>query len=199
MTHLEVQFPADISYGSTGGSRFKTSIIELSSGYEKRNIEWSKSRAQFDVGHSIQDISAMDELVTFFNVMKGRANSFRMKDWSDYKITNQSIGTGDGILTDFQVFKRYTLAGVNHDRVLTKLVEGTLRYTVDGNPGIVSTINLNTGVLSFAQPPTVGQDIYIEYVEFDVPARFDTDHLDISQDYFETASWSSIPIIEIRV
>lgn len=197
--HIETQFPTDISYGSTGGSRYKTSVITLASGFEQRNIEWSKSRAEFDVSHGVQSKESMNLLVEFFNVMQGRANSFRMKDWSDYQISDQSIGIGDGVETDFQIFKRYSVHGVNYDREITKIVDGTLTYTVDGNPGIVGVINVDTGVLSFSMPVPLGFDVLVEYVEFDLPCRFDTDALNISQDYFETQSWSSIPIVEVRV
>lgn len=50
----EVRFPTDISYGSNGGPGFLTNILELASGHEQRNIEWSLAKAKYDVQYGIK-------------------------------------------------------------------------------------------------------------------------------------------------
>ena len=45
MAFVEVQFPTDISYGSSGGPEYATDIVATNSGYEQRNINWAQARA----------------------------------------------------------------------------------------------------------------------------------------------------------
>jgi uncharacterized protein (TIGR02217 family) len=59
-------------------------------------------------------------------------------------------------------------------------------------------IDFTTGSIVFAQPPRRDEEITADF-EFDVPVRFDTDHLDLSMDNFNIGSWGNIPLIEIRV
>jgi len=41
ITFIEERFPADISYGMSGGPSFSTDIVTLASGKEHRNVNWS--------------------------------------------------------------------------------------------------------------------------------------------------------------
>ena len=198
MAHDEVRFPEDISYGSAGGPRFNTTVTILASGDEQRNENWEDTKAEYDAQHAIKDLTQMDALINFFRARRGRSRSFRFKDWSDYQLTNQSIGTGDGATTVFQVFKRYSSGGQNFDRPLLKLVSGTVSFTVNGGAPGDHAINHDLGIITFTTPPAVSHDIFITSLEFDVPCRFDMDHMDISQDFFETQSWPSIPIVEVK-
>lgn len=199
MAFDEVRFPEDISYGSSGGANFNTTVLILSSGHEQRNVNWSDVKSEFDVGFGIKDISQMDEIIAFFYARQGRARGFRYKDWADYKITNQSIGIGDGVTTIFQIYKRYTSGLINYDRTITKIVSGSVAFTVDGNVPDSNTVDLNLGTITFNTAPSIGEDIFITSLEFDVPVRFDTDKIDISQDFFQTQTWSSIPLVEVRI
>ncbi|RME61845.1 MAG: TIGR02217 family protein, partial [Alphaproteobacteria bacterium] len=50
----DVRFPTDISFGSSGGPGFSTSIVETASGVEQRNANWAAARARYDVGTGIR-------------------------------------------------------------------------------------------------------------------------------------------------
>ena len=50
MAFHEVLFPPNISYGSQGGPKFKTTVFTADSGYEQRNIDWSMTRAEYAEG-----------------------------------------------------------------------------------------------------------------------------------------------------
>ena len=76
-TFVETQFPPDISYGSSGGSGFSTTVFTTEGGWEQRNINWSMTRAEYDVSQGIKSRSDMDVLVQFFMAMKGKAYAFR--------------------------------------------------------------------------------------------------------------------------
>lgn len=195
----EVRFPEGISYGAVGGPGFKTTIIVLSSGHEKRNVDWQNIRCEFDVSHGLKDKQQFIELQKFFYARRGRAYGFRYKDWTDYELHRQSIGFGNGTNTNFQVFKRYSSGGENYDRVLTKIVAGTPRVWVEGVEVTTGfTLNLNTGLITFDVAPANNYEVEVS-CEFDVPCRFDTDVLAGNIEFFDTYNWPNIPIVEIRV
>jgi uncharacterized protein (TIGR02217 family) len=202
-TFVETQFPPDISYGSKGGSGFSTTIFETTAGYEQRNINWANSRAKYDISYGIRDVSDITTVVNFFMAMQGKAFGFRFKDWADYQITNQQIGVGDGSTVSFQLGKTYTdpLSLRSYTRTIKKPVVGTIgEVTVSGAgaPGGYA-LDYTTGILTLSEAPASGAPVAVAYIEFDVPCRFDTDNLGISQDFWNVESWENIPITEIKL
>lgn len=199
MAFNETQFPNDIAYGAVGGARYSTDVVETFSGWEQRNINWSESRGQWNVSHGVKTESQLATLIAFFRACRGKAIGFRFKDWSDYSAANQIIGTGDGVLTAFQLVKSYTAGSITVDRKITKPVSGTIQVYKNGVLQVsgVST-DLTTGIVTFTVAPANGVVVTANF-QFDVPARFDTDELGISLDTFQLGSWNSIPIVEIRL
>ena len=63
----------------------------------------------------------------------------------------------------------------------------------EGKSSAVRTIDAPS-----AEPPEAGIIITADF-EFDVPVRFDTDELQISMDSYNSGSWNSIPLIELRI
>lgn len=208
MSFHDVLFPPEISYGSAGGPKFKTTIFTADSGYEQRNIDWSSTRAEYDVSHGVKSQAQMDELTAFFYARRGRAYGFRFKDFNDYRIKQQVIGIGDGVKTDFQIVKTYTdtnpETGETHTftRKLTKIAWDTVAGVTMGaavqQQGVDYTVDHNTGVMTFAVPPLNTAQIKIGVAEYHVPVRFDTDHLDATHEFWNRQTWSSIPLIEVR-
>src|SRR6185295_947457 len=126
MAFIETRFPTDIAYGSAGGPEYSTDIVITQSGYEQRNANWSAARARYNVAHGVRTQAQLDDLIAFFRARKGKAHGFRFKDWTDYKIVAQVLGTGTGSQTAFQLVKTYTSGGVTETRILAKPVAGTL-------------------------------------------------------------------------
>lgn len=213
MSFHEVRLPDDVERGATGGPGFKTRILELESGFEQRNIDWSQSRGRWDISYGLMQMED-DILEThvhavrdFFFARQGRAFGFRFKDWSDFEIgdytnptaDNQAIGIGDDATTIFQIFKRYTSGSINYDRLIKKLVSGTVVVLLDNVvQGAGFTINLNTGEITFSVAPTAGQIVQVA-LEYDVPVRFDDDNLKISVETFMSGGIPPIPLIELRI
>jgi len=195
----EVQFPSDISYGSRGGPEYSTDVIITQSGAEQRNINWQDARAVYNVAHGVKTHAQLEELIAFFRARKGRAYGFRFKDWGDFCATGQNIGTGDGVLTQFQLIKTYTSGGTTENRVITKPVDNSVYIYVGGvlKTGGFSVDN-TTGVVTFSVAPGNGVNITADF-EFDVPVRFDTDRLSASLDSYGVNSWTDIPLVEVRV
>jgi len=198
MGFADVQFPPAIAYGSAGGPEFVTDIVTSVSGQEQRNSVWPQSRLRYNVAKGVQNTAQLEALITFFRARKGRAEAFRFKDWADYRATGQSIGTGDGARTDFQLVKRYVNGGAQEVRTITKPVVGSVKIYRNGSlhtSGL--SVDHSTGVVSFATAPLLGAAITADF-EFDVPVRFDTDQLVASMDSYGSHSWADIPLIEVR-
>src|SRR5579864_9177684 len=126
MAFIEVRFPTDIAYGSVGGPQYSTDIVITQSGYEQRNANWSQARACYNVAHGVKTQTQLDTLIAFFRSRKGRADGFRFKDWTDYNVTGQAIGTGDGTTAIFQLIKTYVSGSTSEQRVISKPVIGTV-------------------------------------------------------------------------
>ena len=200
MNFIEIQFPSDISYGATGGPVYSTDVVTLFSGHEQRNSNWKHARAKYNIASGVKTKDQWQVLIAFFRARKGKAIGFRFKDWSDYAAHNQQIGIGDGIRTEFQLMKFYTSGSTTVTREIKKPVAGTVKIHKSNHlRGHADySIDNSTGKIIFNEAPAVGVIITADF-EFDVPVRFDTDELQISLDSFNSGSWSSIPLIEVRI
>ncbi len=107
MAFDEVRLPDDIERGALGGPRFKTSVIALKSGFEKRNANWEQTRADWDIGYGLRRKSQFKATLKFFYSRFGRERGFRFKDWLDFELDRQSIGLTDGSTATFQIFRKY--------------------------------------------------------------------------------------------
>lgn len=267
----EVQFPTVISYGSRGGPQFMTDVAVVDSGRESRNINWTLSRAKYDVSFGIRDMQDLADVTKFFYARYGKAYGFRYKDWADFQATQAALAqTGAKTV---QLIKQYTSGSRTYARTISKPIAGvTMRrgaapfsaFTLDTTTGIATltadSTKAITGITK-ASPGNVtcvahgfstGNQIWIESVagmtqvnnlvftitvidadhftigvnttsystytsggsakkfvqssealdwtgEFDVPVRFDTDHLPASLDDFSVGSIDSIPLVEVRI
>lgn len=195
----EVLFPPDISYGSSGGPGFNTTVIELASGAEQRNINWSLARATYDAAHGVKTREQMDDLLDFFWARRGKAYGFRFKDWMDFTLERQAVGQASaiGVVTNLQVYKRYEPeTDFFYDRPLKKIVTGSVQIWHNNILAEDTGLDPNTGLYSIdgLEPGTV-----IEIAcEFHVPVRFDIDDMKITHDAYEQMSWPSIPLVELR-
>ena len=202
----EVRFPEYISYGAVGGPKFNTSIFTGRSGHEQRNVNWSRVRPEYRVGQNVNSQELLDVLLEFFYARFGRAYGFRFKDWLDYQLSRQVIGQTDGAQSQFQAFKRYLSGGELYDRTLSKLVAGTVLVWVNdvaitaGAGAGQYQVNVNTGIVTLGATLAAqsGTNVELE-CEFDVPVRFDVDHMQVSIESFQERDWDGIPIVGIRV
>jgi len=203
MAFHEVQFPADISFGAVGGPQFKTSIVTLDSGHERRNIDWSTARGEWDVQHGLEDQAAVDALIAFYRGREGMAHGFRFKDWSDYTLARQNIGATNGSAATYHIFKRYTSL-VNYDRTIAKPVAGTVQLWVN-NVSIAEgagtgqfAVSTATGIVTLGSALAAQNGTAVEAAcEFDVPVRFNLDKMNVTIAFHDIYDWP-VPVIEIR-
>lgn len=212
MAFHDVQFPTGVSLGSSGGPERRTDVVVLGSGHEERNSRWQDSRRRYNAGYGVRSADDLHAVIAFFEERRGRLNGFRYKDWSDFRsgpplaaitMLDAAIGTGDGATVAFQLTKTYGSAFAPWSRAIKKPVAGTVLIAVDGiasGEGIDHVTDPVTGVVTF-QPgsiPGAGEAITAGF-EFDVPARFETDFLNISMNQFNAGDIPDIAIVEIRL
>ncbi len=199
MDFAEERLPEDIANGAEGGPEFSTDIVVLSSGHEQRNSNWQYPRARYHISKPLQTQAQIERLQAFFRARKGRAAGFRFKDWSDYMLESEAIGTGTGLETSFQLVKSYTSGGVQSVRTITKPVMGSISIFVDGflqSSGV--SVDVTTGVVTFDTAPALG-GVITASGEFDVPVRFDNDLLQAKLEEQGSYSMNNIELVEIRL
>ena len=206
MNFHEVQFPAAISFGSSGGVERRTEIVTLVNGYEERNSPWAHSRRRFDAGLGVRSMDDLSEVLTFFEARHGQLFGFRWKDWLDHRscAPSASVSATDQVLegsgTTWQLVKRYEDAAGSYVREITKPKVGTIVVAVGGAPlteGTEFTVDVNSGVVTLASNP--GSGPVTAGFEFDVPVRFDVDRIEVNLAAFEAGDIPSVPVIEVRV
>ncbi len=228
MTFIDARLNDLIERGALGGPEFKTRVLELESGFEQRNEDWEEARLEWDIGYgllrmeqNIFDVSVHEIRDFFYAVARGRLNTFRFKDFTDFEIgkfadatSRQQIALGDDSTTVFQTFKRYTSNAVTYDRNIQKLVTGTIKaykdaseLTLVGSGPIAGEFaaNLVTGQITtgdtFASTGGTGpgsEEVLAVILEFDVHVRFNIDKLNISVQLFNSGAIPELPVREVR-
>jgi uncharacterized protein (TIGR02217 family) len=186
--------------------------VLLASGHEERNTRWADSRRRYNAGTGLRSLADLHTLIGFFEERRGRLYGFRWRDRGDWKSCapdatpaagDQAIGTGDGETATFQLVKRYGGDIAPYLRTIAKPVGGSVLVAVDDveqTAGTAFAVDTATGVVTFAEGhvPADGAAVTAGFA-FDVPARFDTDRLDINLATFEAGDVPAIPVVEIRV
>jgi uncharacterized protein (TIGR02217 family) len=185
------RLPPYIEEGAQGGPEFATVIQESVSGQEQRIKVWAKCRARYDIGYSILNsedpVGNYRAVLALFYGHNGRFRPFRFKDWGDYQATDANFGTGDGTHTAFQLSKTYDpsliLLGTPGPFTYTREIYLPSTAPVIKKNGVTQTVTTHytigsSGLVTFVTPPTTGHALTWTG-EFDIPVRFDADHLPI--------------------
>lgn len=202
MSFHEVRLPARLAFGSTGGVERRTEVVTLGSGHERRSTPWAHGRRRYLIGAGLRSLDDMAALTAFFEARRGRLYGFRFRDFADFKscapgaavsATDQTIGTGDGETTAFQLVKDYGGSG----REIRKPVAGSVRVAVDGVE-VGFAADEATGVVTLEAAPGAGAVVTAGF-EFDTPVRFDADRIEVTLETFEAGRMAAVPLVEVRV
>jgi uncharacterized protein (TIGR02217 family) len=154
------RFPDKLAFGASGGPQFRTSVVELASGFEQRNADWSIERRRYDLIHAAKTRDDFDELLAYYlTVARGRLRAFRFRDPMDHNDRHGDaigwLGSGAGTGAPTHQMQKIYLAGSNAAlRVISKPY-GTISVTRGGSPvaygssaGQIS-IDTTTGEITF--------------------------------------------------
>lgn len=211
-TH-ETVFPTDISYGSAGGPGFNTGITENSTGQEERIGRWESARRRYDIAWGVKKYVNLTRVQTFFQARRGSLYGFRYLDPLDNTsqldgvsaptALDQTIGTGDGVVDQFQLRKTYPEGPAEGVSMITKPVAGSVLIALDGvaqTEGVDFTVDATTGLITFATAPADGVDITAGF-RMHFPCRAGEDleaAIMAAVDNFDSGSMPPMPIVEIR-
>jgi len=99
------------AFGFQCGPTFRTQIVTLKNGRERRNADWSQAKhkavAQFNAMTQAQFLYLKDLCLS----CRGMANAFLFRDWTDYQAVDAQFGVGDGTTKTFQLSKTSSLPG----------------------------------------------------------------------------------------
>lgn len=199
------RFPERIAMGALGGPQFSTSVAGVYSGAEQRNGAWSYPLHRWDVSQGLRNQADFESVRAFFLAARGRLHGWRFKDWTDYAATHAS-GVVSGLTsTTFELAKRYSSGAQTLDRRIRKPIASGFELKNSGVTlvsGVDYTLSTVTGVVTTAVPRVAANLTWAG--EFDVPMRFDTDHLQARVEARNPAAgllhrWEAIPVLEIRV
>ena len=82
------------------------------------------------------------------------------------------------------------------ERRIYKPVPGSVRVAVNGVDVADIAVNTAEGLIRFNHPPETGAIVTAGYL-FDVPVRFDTDHLETSLEAFGAGRAGQVSLIEL--
>lgn len=211
MAFINAVFPSGINvgFGTAGGPGFATKVGRTDTGNETRNSKWDNPLNAWKVVFSNLKQSEFDAVSQFFGAARGRFNGFLFLDPIDSvsgtmggtpAATDESIGTGDNIETDFQLVKTYTAGAEVFSRTITRPQTGTVLVALDGVPQVSGwSVSTTTGIVSFVAAPGIGVAVTAGFA-FYYPARFDTDMLEqtISAKSDELVISATLPVVELR-
>lgn len=211
MAYLDVLFPESISNECTVIPQFNNVTTKGMSGRRDVQMNWDAPLRRYDVSHMVKDRSTLAQFIDFWITVRGTAYSFRFWDPSDYEcgtvyvnstisyVDKVTIGTGDGVETEFQLVKRY--GGVINPlvRKITKPDPAVFRLYVN-NVHVTTgfTLDAQTGIVTFSSPVTNGH-VVAWAGHFWIEAYFENSDPRLVMSNPQVGDWTNIVISEERV
>lgn len=175
-------FPACPNFGAQSQPRYNVTITQTVSGRERRNRNWKRSLAVFDIVIGPREEDTIQEILEWWHAMGGIECGFRYTDYSDFKScrVNQAVANTDqpmllvpGSPPTYQLIKTYTVGARQQVRPILKPQPGTVVIAKNGVTQGTGTYTLDTttGVMTPGFAISDGDVISAGFM-FDVPVRF---------------------------
>jgi uncharacterized protein (TIGR02217 family) len=201
----DVDFPLALGREASVVAEFSTAIVTGQSGAEQRAPDWDNARLRYDAGPGVRSEADVRTLVDFYRARRGPAVAFRFRDPFDASsaangegpaMTDQILGMGDGVRTDFPLVKSYGSGAGAARRRISRPVAASVTVSING--AVMAGWTLGPlGVVRFAVPPAHGAEVRAGFL-FDVPVRFAEDRLEVSSATWMAGEIASVPLIEVR-
>lgn len=157
------RFPEAISQGARRARKWSTTVVEVASGREQRNRNWTYPRYTYEVAHNVRTAADAALINAFLEAIAGRADGFRFRDHADATATqaNGLLGAGIGAgVPGYQLIKRYSYGAISRDRPITKPVSGSVAVYRNAAPVTFGAaagncaLNTATGIVTFVADAT---------------------------------------------
>ena len=170
MTTINAELDICPSFGWQGGPEFNTMVKQLRNGHERRRALWQEAKHHYMLPfQNITNAAYLMELKSAFMAARGSAESFLVKDNSDYIAESEVFGAGDGVETAFDLYIVRTFGSAYYARRILYPVDAV--FYVDGIPVAATFFD---GRVVFAVPPDDGA-VLSWSGEFRVAVRFASD------------------------
>lgn len=171
MSFVDQRLSQCVELGFSGGPMWNTLVVAMAGGAESRNAEWSMPHYRYTADYTVLDPADQNEILSAFICLHGQRDSMRFKDWGDYQLDAEPLGTGDGTSAPRQIRKYYAFGSSTFARDI--LLPVSIVVEANGSP-IAVTVDEETGMVTPASPWPNGQVITVSG-EFDVRVRFGAD------------------------
>lgn len=176
---IDYRLNPNYAYGFTGGPDWRTNRNPLrTTGVVNRDRKWLMPQHRYSANYALPMQEAFDELRAMTYVTCGGWLAFRFKDWDDYDVVDELIGTGDGTSNPMQLVKTYTKGPRSFTRIIRLPLNAVLRD--EDNNTLSVTVDALSGQVVPASPWPSGKGIYWTG-EFDVPVYFESDYNPITR------------------
>lgn len=193
MAYLDTYIEECPAYGWQGGGEFKTTIVEMASGAERRNAEWQNVRHRYQMSFLNITKAAYRNIKQLHLVCRGRLHCFKFRDQLDYQADNEAFGVGNGSQTQWQLIKQSLIDGVSYQREVYVIEPGATIF-VNG-VATAAIIDQDRGIVTFGVAPANGTALTWSGT-FAVWVRFDQDYLPFSLDNPDATN-GSVDLIEM--
>lgn len=164
--------PLEVERGMQGGPAFFTAMQVTPNAIKSAVQVRAQALMSWQVGLVGLHDANIKSMLTFFYGRRGPAFGFLFKDWSDYTMPVQSIGTGNGTNKNFTLINVYGDAIRPYGRYITRPVLATLKVY---KAGVLQTYTTDytfaNGVVTFVVAP-LNLVVITAECQFDVPVQF---------------------------
>ncbi|ABX36714.1 conserved hypothetical protein [Delftia acidovorans SPH-1] len=180
MSFIDVQINAKTNIGFAGGPEWRTLVVQMASGRNRRRQEWSMPHHKYTADYTTLRPQDQNDILAAFIAAKGQMHTFAMRDWNDYRARGEVIGQGDGTTTPVQLVKTYAFGPASYVRPITLPVERSVRV-YQGGVLVASTVDRLTGLVTPDAPWEDGVEITADF-DFNVRVRFASDYFPFTRD-----------------
>jgi len=178
-----------------------TTVQQAINGMETRIARQTYPRWKWELSYTVLRSNAaygeLQQLAGFFNQRQGMFDTFLYTDADDNSVTSQSIGTGDGSTTVFQLVR--TFGGFTEPMLAPNVVSHVYLNSVAQSSGSYSVSNwgaASPGVLTFNSAPGSGVAITVDFTYY-FPVRMSADNVPFTlflSQYYKAKKFSFISV-----
>lgn len=138
MSFIPVEFPWCLAMGAVGTPEWMTSVGANQGGFEKRNQVWQDVKYSYDVSTAVRSRADYHLVLSHFNEVRGRLNTFPFKDPLDFEV-DESNGMAYYVSPGvYQLAKRYGSVDPYLRKISRPFGASVSMGTLDANTGLVS-------------------------------------------------------------
>ena len=148
MSFIPVEFPWCLAMGAVGTPEWMTSVGANQGGFEKRNQVWEDVKYTYDVSTNVRSREDYHMVLSHFNEVRGRLNTFPFKDFLDFEV---GVGEGAAYYVSpgvYQLAKRYGSFEPYLRRITRPFGAVVSMGTLDDDTGLVTVASDQTRVIN---------------------------------------------------